>query len=91
VLIVVALGEMPNPNPLLCIKFHGSKHLIRRGLVGVIPEILKINHFHVLYFCHTMQFLFNIILGYLNDLNKFCHFGQSCRGIEYLSLEIRLF
>ena len=46
VLAVVALGEIPNPNPLLLIKFCGSNHLIRGGLVEVIPEILKINLVH---------------------------------------------
>jgi len=43
VLATVALGEMPNPNLLLWIKFCGSNHWIRRGSVGVIPEILEIN------------------------------------------------
>jgi hypothetical protein len=36
---VVDLGEMPNPNPFLWSMFHGSNHLIGKGLVGVIPEI----------------------------------------------------
>jgi hypothetical protein len=35
---VVDLGEMPNPNRLLWRKFDGSNRLIRRGLIGVIPE-----------------------------------------------------
>jgi hypothetical protein len=40
---VVALGEMPNTNPLVCIKFCRSNHWIRRGSVWAIPEILEIN------------------------------------------------
>ena len=35
---MVALGEIPNPNPLLCIKFSGTNRLFRRGLVGVILD-----------------------------------------------------
>ena len=44
VLSVVAYvrSEMPNPNTLLWIKFCGLNSLFRRGLVGVIPEILKL-------------------------------------------------
>lgn len=42
VLAVVAIGEMPNLNPLLLIRFYGSNHLIRSGLlVGVILKIPK--------------------------------------------------
>lgn len=40
---VVALDKMLNPNSLSWIKFCGSNHLIRRGLVVVIPKILEIN------------------------------------------------
>ena len=52
---VVDLGEMSNPNPLLSSMFHGSNHLIGKGLVGVIPEIDLI---HVLNFRQTEQFPF---------------------------------
>ena len=38
-LAVVALSEISNPNPLIWIKFCGSNHLFRRGLVGANPEI----------------------------------------------------
>jgi hypothetical protein len=31
--VVVALGEMLNSNPLVSVKFCGSKHLIRKDLV----------------------------------------------------------
>jgi hypothetical protein len=43
VLTAIALGEMPNPNPLIWIKFSGSNCWIRRGIVGVISEIVEIN------------------------------------------------
>jgi hypothetical protein len=79
ILAVVALVEMSNPNTLLLIKFCGSNHLIRGYLVGVIPEILKINLIHDLKFRQTMLFLFIVILGHLNGLNKFCYCGQSCK------------
>ena len=75
---VVDLGEMPNNNPLLSSMFHGSNHLIGKGLVGVIPEIDLI---HVLNFCQTEQFQFIVILGHLSGLNKFYHCGQSCIGL----------
>ena len=39
VLAVVVLGEMPDYNPVLSIKFCGLNHLIRKGLMGVIPKI----------------------------------------------------
>jgi hypothetical protein len=68
VLTVVDLGEMPNPNPLLRSKFHGSNHLVENGLAGVIPEI---HLAHVLDFCQTEQFLFIAILGHLYGINKF--------------------
>jgi hypothetical protein len=84
---VVDLGEMRNPNPLLWSKFHGSNHLVRMGLVGVIPEIDII---HVLNFCQTEQFQFVTILGYLNGLNKFYHCGKSCSGLQYLSFKTRI-
>jgi hypothetical protein len=48
VLAVAALSEMPNPNPIFSVKFCWSNHLIRRGLVGVIP---KINRVHVVKSC----------------------------------------
>jgi hypothetical protein len=55
---VVDLGEMPNTNPLLWSKFHGSNHLVRMGLVGVIPEIDII---HVLNFYQTMG---KVVVGF---------------------------
>lgn len=45
VLATVALDEVPNTNSIMWIKFFGLNLLIRRGLVEVIPKILKIN-FH---------------------------------------------
>jgi len=62
-------------------------HLIGKGLVGVIPEIDLI---HVLNFCQTERFQFIDILGYLHDLNKFYHCGQSCIGLQYLSFDTRI-
>jgi hypothetical protein len=58
---IIALGEMSNSNPLLWIKFYGSNHLIRGGLVGVIP---KINFVFVLKSRQIVQFLFIVILGH---------------------------
>ena len=78
-----------DPNPLLWINFCGSNQLIRRGLVG-LTEILKINLVHVLKFCHTMQFLFIIVLGNINGLNKFCHCRKSCRGRQYLCFDTKI-
>ena len=68
VLAVVVLGEMPDYNSVLSIKFCGLNHLIRKGLVGVIPEI---NLVHVLKsYRQTVQFLFIIVFRYPNGLNK---------------------
>jgi hypothetical protein len=55
---VLDLGEIPNPNPLLWSKFHGSNHLVRMGLVGVIP---KIDIIHVLNFCQTVG---KVVVGF---------------------------
>ena len=68
---MVALGEIPNPNPLLWIKFCGTNRLFRRGLVGVIPEIDLV---YVLKSRQTVQFLFIIFLGNLKGLNKNFHY-----------------
>jgi hypothetical protein len=68
---VVALGEIPNPNPLLWIKFCGSNRSFRMGLVGVI---LEIDLDYVLKSRQTMQFLFIIFLGNLKGLNKIFHY-----------------
>jgi hypothetical protein len=86
VFAMVDLGEMENPNPLLWSMFHRSNHLIGKGLVEVIPEIDLI---HVLNFRQTEQFQFIAVLGYLSGLNKFHHYEQSCRGLQYLSLDTR--
>jgi hypothetical protein len=90
VLAAVALGEMPNPNLLFFIKFCGSNHLIRSGLVRVIPKIYEINLVHDLKSRQIVQFLFIVILGYLNSLNKSGHCLQSCRGLQYLSRETKI-
>jgi hypothetical protein len=87
VLAVVDLGEMPNPNPLLRSKFHGSNHLVENGLAGVIPEI---HLAHVLDFCQTEQFLFIAILGHLYGINKFYHCGQSCRVLRHLFFDTKI-
>ena len=81
VFAVVDLGEMPNPNPLFWSMFHGSNHLMGKGLVGVIPEIGLI---HVLNFCKTEQFQFIAILEYLNGLNKFNHTKLKRTSISFL-------
>lgn len=39
VLAAIVLGEMTDLSSLHRIRFCGSKHLIRRGLVGVILEV----------------------------------------------------
>ena len=67
VFTLVDLGEMPNPNPLLWSKFHGSKYQIRTGYVGVITEF---NLAHVLKPLQIVQSLFNAILGLFTGLNK---------------------
>jgi hypothetical protein len=66
-LTAVALGEMLNPNLLSSVKFYGSNHLIRRGFVGVIHEIDLV---HVVKSCQSVQSLFIIDLGHLNDCEK---------------------
>ena len=81
VLAVVALGEMPNHDPILLMKFHGLNHLFRCGLVGAI---LEINFFHVLKSRQTEHSLLIFIFVYLRGLNKFCDCGQSCRGLQFL-------
>ena len=83
---VVDLGEMPNPNPLLWSKFHGSKYLIRRGHVGVIPEF---NLAHVLKPHQIVQSLFNVVLGLFTGLNNVYRRGQSCRGLPNLYFDTK--
>lgn len=38
-IILVDICEMPNFNLFLLVKFYGSNNVIKRGLVGVIPEV----------------------------------------------------
>ena len=76
---MVDLGDMPNANSLLWSMFHGSNHLIEKGLVRVIPEIDLI---HVLNFCQTEQFLFITVLNNLIGLNKFCTMDEV---VEYFN------
>jgi hypothetical protein len=56
VLAVVALGETPNHDPILAIKFRGLNRLFGWGLVGAITEI---NFVHVLKSHQTEQSLLN--------------------------------
>lgn len=59
-------------------------------IVRVILEIVKLIFIHVLKFCQTEQFLFITVLEYLNGLNKFCHCGQSRRGLQYTSFDSQI-
>jgi hypothetical protein len=68
VLPVVALGETPNHDPILAIKFRGLNRLFGWGLVGAITEI---NFVHVLKSHQTEQSLLISTFGYLRGLNKF--------------------
>jgi len=87
VLAMIDLGEMPNPNPLLWSKFHGSKYQIRTGYVGVITEF---NLAHVLKRHQIVQSLFNAILGPFTGLNKLSRCGQSYRGLPHLSFDTKI-
>lgn len=69
-LAMVALGEMPDSNLFLAVKFCWSNHLIRKGLIEVI---LKIDLVHILKSHQTVLSLFLVILGYLRGFNKICH------------------
>ena len=86
-LTMVALCEKTNLNPLLWVKFYGLDHMFRRGLVGVI---LKINLVHVLKVYQIMHSMLIVVFGHLNSLNKFFHCGQSCRELQYLSLDTKI-
>ena len=86
-LFVIDLGEISDPNPLLWSKLHGSNHLIRKCLVGVIPEV---NLAHPRSETPSdYAVLFIAVLGHLSGLNKFCHCGQSCRGLRHLSFDAK--
>jgi hypothetical protein len=86
VLAVVALGETPNDDPILLMKFHGLNHLFICGLVGAIPEI---NFFLVLKCRQTKHSLLIFIFVYLRGLIKFCDYGQRCRGLQFLSCDTK--
>jgi hypothetical protein len=85
-LFVIDLGEISDPNPLLCSNFHGSNHLFRRCLVGVMREV---NLPHVLKPYQIMQFLFITVLGQLSGLNYFWQCEQSCRRLRHLSFDAK--
>jgi len=57
------------------------------SLDGVIPEV---NLAHVRKPHQIRQFLFIAVLGHFIGLNNFCHYGQSCRGIRYLSFDAKI-
>jgi hypothetical protein len=61
--------------------------IFRRGFVGVIHEIDLV---HVMKSCQSVQSLFIVDLGHLNDCEKFCHCGESFRGLQYLSLGTKI-
>jgi hypothetical protein len=50
----------------------------------------KLIFVRVLKFYHTKQFLFIVVFGHINGLNKLCHSGQSCRGLQYLSFYTKI-
>jgi hypothetical protein len=60
-------------------------------LEGVyLEQFPKLIFIHVLNFRQTEQFLFMAVLDNLSGLNKFCHCGRSCRGLQYLSFDSKI-